>query len=356
MCRAIGVRCREWAPRFVAMLCLVTIGAARAGAQATGADSGTGAVDTMFAHAQRLVAAGQGDAGRQLVDSLLAAAPPGSNRYAETLFWRASFATNAAAAERDYQRLAVEFPLSPRSEDALMRLAQMEIARGDRDAALQHLQRLVLEHPTGASRPRASYWMGRVQLELGDVARACQSLASAQASAPPDAVELRNQIEFSSRRCGDVSATAPAGPTATPAPGTPPDSSTPPGGAAAAPPKRPAPVAPGGAAAPPGVRPNAATAAPRSSATPTHSAAPPQAAPTAPVQYTVQVAAFPAKNSATALAATLRDKGYPVRVAGTHAPYRVRVGRFATRAAAEQMAQRLKAAGMEPWVAEAEPQ
>jgi cell division protein FtsN len=74
------------------------------------------------------------------------------------------------------------------------------------------------------------------------------------------------------------------------------------------------------------------------------------------VLYTVQVAAFPTKNSATALAGKLKAQGYPARVSGTHAPYRVRVGRYKTRDAAQQMAQRLKQAGMDAWIAEAEPQ
>ncbi|MDQ3673475.1 MAG: hypothetical protein M3365_03740, partial [Gemmatimonadota bacterium] len=95
--------------------------------------------DTMFLRARRLVADGNGAAGRALADSLLAAATPGTPRYAEALFWRASVASTAAAAERDYRLLSIEYPLSPRAEEALLRLAQLEMARGDRSLALKHL-------------------------------------------------------------------------------------------------------------------------------------------------------------------------------------------------------------------------
>ena len=156
--------------------------------------------DSVFRRAQQLVGAGNGAAGRALVDSALAAAAPQSPAYAEALFWRASLAAGSAEAERDYRRLAVEFPLSPRSEDALLRLAQLELARGDRAMAVKHLERLTLEHPTGASRPRAAYWMARVLFEMNDVAGGCSAIAGARAYLTPGDVELRNQIEFTARR------------------------------------------------------------------------------------------------------------------------------------------------------------
>src|SRR5688572_6209495 len=147
--------------------------------------------DTIFLHAHRLVAQGQGVAGRALIDSLVTAAAPGSPAYAEGLFWRAVTAVRAEDAERDYLRIVIEYPLSRRAEDALIRLAELEMMRGDRMRAQRHLQRLIVEHPTGPSRARASYWLARVFFDGNDLPRACNELNVARARAAPTDVELR---------------------------------------------------------------------------------------------------------------------------------------------------------------------
>jgi hypothetical protein len=54
------------------------------------------------------------------------------------------------------------------------------------------------------------------------------------------------------------------------------------------------------------------------------------------------VAAFPTKVAADRFMETLEAKGYDVRVWGTEYPFRVRVGRFATRAEAAAIAQELR--------------
>jgi cell division septation protein DedD len=84
-------------------------------------------------------------------------------------------------------------------------------------------------------------------------------------------------------------------------------------------------------------------------------AEPPDATPTppgAPVSggYFVQVGAFSSAESAAKLVAQLEADGYPVRVApvarGGKTLHRVRVGPAASRAAAQQLADRLKARGL----------
>jgi DedD protein len=84
-------------------------------------------------------------------------------------------------------------------------------------------------------------------------------------------------------------------------------------------------------------------------------AEPPDATPTppgAPVSggYFVQVGAFSSAQSAAKLVAQLEADGYPVRVApvarGGKTLHRVRVGPAASRAAAQQLADRLKARGL----------
>ncbi len=72
--------------------------------------------DSIIARARSLVVDGEGDAGRKLVDSVLAASATDADRYSETLFWRGVLAASAADAERSYRRLLIEAPLSERAE------------------------------------------------------------------------------------------------------------------------------------------------------------------------------------------------------------------------------------------------
>src|ERR1017187_1913231 len=126
-----------------------------------------GATDSTLVRVQRLASDGNAAPGRALADSVLGTAKEGSPTYVEALFARASIAESADAARKDYLRIAVDYSISPRAEDSLLRLAQMEIARGDRAAAKQYLERLALEHPGGASRAQGAYWLGRVRVDQG---------------------------------------------------------------------------------------------------------------------------------------------------------------------------------------------
>ncbi len=320
--------------------------------------------DTIFRHAHRLVSQGQGVAGRALIDSLLTAATPGSPAYAEGLFWRAVTAVRAEDAERDYLRIVIEHPLSARAEDALIRLAELEMMRGDRTRAQRHLQRLIIEHPNGPSRARASYWLARVFFEGNDLPRACNELNVARARAAVGDVELRNQVDYQAQRCVGVAVVMPS-PQA-PAPASTPTTAT----ASVTPP----PAAAVPVVAPP-TNPPASTAAqpPPPPQTPVTQAPPPAAVPSQPVSstppprtapssgrstaaYSVQVAAFPTEAAADKFREALAAKGYDVRVWGAEAPFRVRIGRFATRAEATAMAQELrgKMISKDAWVVEAE--
>src|SRR3954468_12605489 len=162
------------------------------------------AVDSVFARAQALVSDGNGTAGRALVDSVLKATPVSAPVYPQALFWRASLASNAADAESDYKHIVVDYPLAPQAEDALLRLAQLELARGDRDGALSHLQRIPRDYPRSKSLPRANYWIARVLFEKNDIAGACVANANALSGASADEIELRNQIQYQGQRCPAV--------------------------------------------------------------------------------------------------------------------------------------------------------
>ena len=165
-------------------------------------------IDPVFVRAQTMVSDGNGAAGRALVDSVLKATPPYAPLYPVALYWRASLASNAADAESDYKHIVVDYPLAPQAEDALLRLAQLELARGDRDAALTHLQRIPRDYPRSKSLARASYWTARVLFEKNDVPNACAANANALSQATTDEIELRNQIQYQGQRCPTVAASS----------------------------------------------------------------------------------------------------------------------------------------------------
>jgi cell division septation protein DedD len=301
----------------VAMIALAaSIGALPSMAQS----SASGAQDSVFRRAQRLASDGNASGARALVDSVLAASAEGSVQYTDALFWRASLAESVDQARRDYLRLAVDFPLSLRAEDALLRLAQIELARGDRTAARKHLDHLMLEHPNGRSRPEAAYWMGRVLLDEGAMAAACASLADARDRVPDSAVELSNQINYYARQCVNVQRAFGA---------TPNDSTT---------------------RADSTARMTHAAGNPsRGEGTSRSAAKPPLRGPT----WSVQVAAYSTKTDADQLAQQLNSRGYTARVT-SDLPFRVRIGRFAKHSDALLLMRKLKDAKMTAIVVEAE--
>ena len=317
------------------------------------------AVNPAYLRAQTLVNDGNAAAGRAIIDSMIAAATPGSNDYAEAVYWRGVLAATAADAEMDYRRIVVDFPLSPRVEDALIRLAQLELARANYDGALRHLNRLVAEHPQSPSRPRAGYWMARALFDKNDIQGGCAATADALSRLNEGDAELRNQITYLNQRCAGVvlaapSQTAPADSTVATVTTTPaqttqpapiPATTTP---ATVAP--SPAPVPPPApvVATPPRTNP---TPAPPPAATPREE---PRPASTGSSAWSVQVAAYNAKSQADAMVATLKRNGYEARVDGTAAPFRVRIGRYATQGQASAVQRSLKAKKIDGFVVQAE--
>jgi hypothetical protein len=257
----------------------------------------------VYRRAQRLVSDGQGAEGRALADSMLNAAEPGSADEAEALFWRATLAESWEVAQRDYLRIMLEHDRSARAGDAMLRLAQGESARGDREAAVRYLERLAREAPEAPVRGEAGLWHGRILLERGDREAGCGVLRETRGRVRPGALELENQYDYLLRACPEPGTAAP---TSTPA-------------AAQAPTAAPAlPTAP----------------APTPATTPTAARGP---------SWSVQAAALSTAAEANAVVARLRARGYDARVDGTSAPFRVRFGMFPTRAAAAAALERYKA-------------
>jgi cell division septation protein DedD len=269
---------------------------------------GQASTDSLYARAQTLVGAGNGVAGRALVDSLLAASTPGTNAYAEALYWKARFAETAAAAERAFLQVAVEYPLSPLAGDALIRLAVLESSRNDRASAARHLARLTREHPLDQPPTQQGLWGVRLLFDQGNPPAACALLSMTRAGVATGDVEVANQMDYMAGRCINVaSATA--------------DST-------------------------------AATAAAADSATTKSTPTNTRAAPTRPA-YSVQIAAYKARADADALAKRLTRRGYQARVT-VDAPYRVRVGRYPTRPEAIAALQKMRQSNLTGIVVEAE--
>lgn len=263
--------------------------------------------DSVYKRAQVLVAGGNTAAGRVLVDSMLAVAAPGTPAYGEALYWRATFAATGPDAEADFRRVLVEYPLSPRAGDALLRLAQIELARGDRPSAIAHLERFLLENPQSPERPRTTLQLMRLAFEQGEPQAACVFLSRVLGEVPDSDVELRNQLSYYSPRCAAVDTTHV------------------------------------GQAAPD----SAATADSIKAAQPTGKGAKAGTKGTQPAtkargKYTLQVAAYTTRAEADRLAKRLKDRGLDARVVGTAKLFRVRIGRYETRAAAATAQKDLK--------------
>jgi cell division protein FtsN len=281
------------------------------------------------------------------VDSLLAAADPSTPAYGDALYWHGALAPTAAAAEADYRRVIVEYPLAYYSGDALLAIAELEQARGDRAGALQHLQRFVREHPDNPGRGIAALGVARLAFEQRDSVLACSMLVEARRSAPATDVELRNQIAYYGNRCASVMATSTPAATAPVAPRPAPVAASPASPAAKPTPTAARPTPPAQVTAAPR---EGAKAAPKPAPAPATRAA--ASAPRTATRYTVQVAAYDTRADADALVKKLAARGITARVSGTSKPFRVRLGLHATRKEATDEAAALRKRGIGGFVAE----
>ena len=272
----------------------------------------TPALDSAIARARRLVNEGAGAVGRSVVDSVLARVTPGSPDEATILYWRATLAESWEMAQQDYLRLMLEFDGSALAGEAMLRLAQGELARGDRPAALRYLERIVRETPTAPVRAEATVWHGRLLLEQGEAATACPLLREGRARVPRDADDLLTRYEVLLISCANLEATATttaaASATATATDRTPTASTEP------------------------------TTATPARPATPPRDTTPAIPSVARAAEWTVQLGAYATRDQAAAVVRRLGTSIAGVRVdevPGGPYPFKVRFGRFPSRAEAE---------------------
>ena len=229
---------------------------------------------TAFRRAQRLVNDGDGGRGRFVVDSLVEATDPGSSAEAQALFWRATLAPTWGDAQRDYLRIMLEHERSPLAAESMFRLAQGELAGGDRGAAQRYFERIARETPEAPIRGEASLWHGRMLIERGARAAGCPVLREGRRRVTDGQVELVNQYDYLLPGCMTDSTSTPRAPTIDPSVTT---------------------------------------------------------------LWSVQIAALPTRREAEAVVKRLAARGYVgLRIDGETPPFRVRMGRYATREEAQR--------------------
>jgi len=263
-------------------------------------------VERTTARARAMVDGGDGTMARTLLDSLVGAVPVGTIDFAEALYWRAVLAERVGEAERDWKRLVIDVPLSPRAPDALVRLGELDMLRGHPADARVYFIRLLRDFPSGTYRAKGLLWLTRSYFEERDMAGGCSALDSLRGVEMPDG-ELRLQSDELQRRCTGATAIAPTNTTGTSVP---------------------------------------ASSAPR-----TNSAKPAAGA----GRYSVQLAAYDTRAEATDAVKRFASRDIDARVDGEQKPFRVRAGYYATRAEATNALNRLKRRGFDGFVAERAP-
>jgi hypothetical protein len=118
---------------------------------------------------------------------------------AEMLSWRGALARSARDAEQAYASIASQHPGSRQREFALLKLAQLQIAKGDAGGALRSLDMLHRDYPAGAQSGERQYWMARALLAGADTVRACAITKTVRGDA---ADALGPDFSSLSKECG----------------------------------------------------------------------------------------------------------------------------------------------------------
>jgi tetratricopeptide (TPR) repeat protein len=111
------------------------------------------------------------------------------------------------SAEKDYRRIIVDYPLTSRAPDALLKLGQLELTRGDRAAAEGHFKRIISDYESSSVYAEANYWLARSYFDMNKTKSACKVNAEALAKVNPSNIELKNQIDFQNQQCRGLAVT-----------------------------------------------------------------------------------------------------------------------------------------------------
>ncbi len=177
--------------------------------------------------------------------------------------------------------------------------------RGRPSEARQYFERVVREYPDSARVARGTIWLVRSYFDERDMSRGCQVLGSLPVGQVPDG-ELQLQVNELRRRCTSV-------------------------------------VTASTAAAPAARRQTDGDKAANSA--PSRTAG----------RFSVQLAAFNTRREADAAVARFKRVGVDTRVDGTSRPFRIRTGRYGTRAEAAEVLATLRKQGHRGFVVEITP-
>lgn len=264
--------------------------------------------------AVRLAQEGSGDSARAVVQRVLDATPSTDTLYPQILYARAVVAANPQDMRRDLQRVTAEYAASTWADRSLLRLAQLDFAGNDLESAARNLERLRLDYPTSPVYAQTAFWAARIYFDLRRAPSACRWLAEGLPRVGTD-VELKNRLQFYNQRCAGVGLdtaradSARGDSVAQASAGQPADSAKPPEPADSG-------------------KPVAAAAD-----TARHPAAGPPAA--APAVFRIQIAAVNTRAAADSIAKRVKAGGVEAVVAEEKGLYKVRVGTYPTRAAAQ---------------------
>lgn len=305
------------------LLTTITLAAVAAGARVARAQEAPLAAGVVreVGRARSLVEAGAGADARALLDSLVRMQTPGSNELAEALYWRAMLAERASDSERDWKRLTIESPLSPRTADALVRLGEFEMLRGRPATARPYFARVTQDFPNTTARAKAGLWIVRGYFDERNSGAACSALAELPTSAVPEG-ELRLQYEELGKRCAVAGAALGAGEKR--------NSGSLNGGSLNS-----GSLDDGNGGKANGGKTNGDSGD--------------------GARFSVQLAAYDTRDEALASVKRLKGRGIEARIDGDAKPFRVRTGRYQTRAEATAALAKLKKQGQTGFVAELKP-
>lgn len=234
--------------------------------------------DSLLREAVRLATEGQADTAQAIVRNQLRAIPANDQRFPEVLFTAGVVATDTDSARSYFRRISLEYSNSSWADQALLRIAQISYATGDLDGAVRAAERVLIDYPFSEVRAGAAFLLARTHLDRRNNAEGCRYLEQARQEAGDD-VELSNRAAFYLQRCADAGAAA-------------------------------------------GAEPEAPAAGGRF--------------------FSVQVAAVSSAAAADAIMQGLRVEGYSPEVVREGGLFKVRVGRFRQRAAAEELAREVR--------------
>ena len=156
--------------------------------------------DSTLTVAVRLATEGQGDSARAFVRARLSQVSPNDTLYPQMLYAAGLIAADVDSATLYFRRVGIEYARSSWADRAYLRLAQIAFGAGDYAAAYRSAQRVLMDYPFSAVLPEANFWAGRAQLEIGNGADGCRLLSVAAANAV-DNVELAQRARYQLQRC-----------------------------------------------------------------------------------------------------------------------------------------------------------